>query len=189
MPLTLMGVQLMPTDTSCFAVTRPTFPTATGMCLRNTDLIQNGADAVALYVGDGSDWPNDTPVTTDDLVDAIVYDTDDGDDAELLVLLNAGQPQVDEAGRNNGLFHSNQRCPNGYGWSTQHGHICSVHPHCGRSNKCYARLSSTRSMPTKPAPTRAEFVELYDGGVGYTNLSGLVLVLYNGSDDASYDCL
>ena len=32
----------------------------------------------------------------------------------------------------------------------------------------------------------AEFVELYDGGVGNTDLTGLVLVLYNGSDDASY---
>lgn len=31
-----------------------------------------------------------------------------------------------------------------------------------------------------------EFVELFDGGVGNIDLSGLVLVLYNGSDDASY---
>ena len=32
----------------------------------------------------------------------------------------------------------------------------------------------------------AEFVELFDGGTGSTDLSGLVLVLFNGSDDASY---
>ena len=32
----------------------------------------------------------------------------------------------------------------------------------------------------------AEFVELYDGGVGNSDLSGLSLVLYNGSDDQSY---
>jgi len=32
----------------------------------------------------------------------------------------------------------------------------------------------------------AEFVELYDGGDGNTDLSGLVLVLYNGSDNLSY---
>ena len=32
----------------------------------------------------------------------------------------------------------------------------------------------------------AEFVELFDGGAGNTALDGLVLVLYNGSDDASY---
>ncbi|MBU0705251.1 MAG: lamin tail domain-containing protein, partial [Chloroflexi bacterium] len=33
----------------------------------------------------------------------------------------------------------------------------------------------------------AEFVELYDGGVGNTDLTGLVLVFFNGSDDASYE--
>ncbi len=32
-----------------------------------------------------------------------------------------------------------------------------------------------------------EFIELYDGGIGNTNLSGLVVVLYNGSDDQSYN--
>ena len=32
----------------------------------------------------------------------------------------------------------------------------------------------------------AEFVELYDGGAGNTDLTGLTLVLYNGSDNLSY---
>ena len=57
--------------------------------------LQNGADAVALHQGDAVDFPNDTPVTTTNLIDAIVYDTNDSDDAGLLVLLNAGQPQVE----------------------------------------------------------------------------------------------
>ncbi|HEX2271292.1 MAG TPA: Ig-like domain-containing protein, partial [Pyrinomonadaceae bacterium] len=34
-----------------------------------------------------------------------------------------------------------------------------------------------------PGTDAAEFVELYDGGVGNTSLSGLVLVFYNGSTD------
>lgn len=46
--------------------------------------LQNGADAVAIYQGDASDFPNGTAVTTDNLVDAIVYDTNDEDDSELL---------------------------------------------------------------------------------------------------------
>ncbi len=37
-----------------------------------------------------------------------------------------------------------------------------------------------------PGADAAEFVELYDGGVGNTSLSGLVLVFYNGSNDLSY---
>ncbi|HYM80897.1 MAG TPA: hypothetical protein VEY91_05745 [Candidatus Limnocylindria bacterium] len=80
------------------------------------DNLQNGADAVALYTGDASAFPTNTPVTTTaNLLDAIVYDTADADDPGLLVLLNAGQPQVDENGGGNGTGHSNQRCPNGSG--------------------------------------------------------------------------
>ncbi len=37
-----------------------------------------------------------------------------------------------------------------------------------------------------PGTDAAEFVELYDGGVGNTNLNGLVLVFYNGANDQSY---
>ena len=71
----------------------------------DTNLIQNGADAVALLVGDGADYPNDTPLPADgDIVDAIVYDTNDSDDAGILVLLNAGQPQVNEGGDGDGAF-------------------------------------------------------------------------------------
>ncbi len=87
----------------------------------NVDLIfadnalQNGADAVALYVGDGTDFPNGTGVTTSNLVDAVVYDTNDGDDAGLLTLLNGGEPQLNEGGGGNLEGHANQRIPNGTG--------------------------------------------------------------------------
>ncbi|MCD4696377.1 MAG: choice-of-anchor J domain-containing protein, partial [Bacteroidales bacterium] len=87
----------------------------------NVDLIlsngflQNGADAVGLFVGDGVDFPDNTPVTTTNLLDALVYDTDDADDAGLLVLLNTGEPQINEGERGNKDEHSNQRIPNGSG--------------------------------------------------------------------------
>ncbi len=77
--------------------------------------LQNGPDAVALYVNDASAFPSGTPVTTDNLVDAVVYDTDDADDAELLGLLNPGQPQVNEAGAGDKDAHSIQRVPDGSG--------------------------------------------------------------------------
>ncbi|MCA9955686.1 MAG: lamin tail domain-containing protein, partial [Anaerolineales bacterium] len=60
--------------------------------------LQNGADAVALYQDDAANFPNGTAITTTNLLDALVYDTNDADDAELLTLLNAGQPQVNEGG-------------------------------------------------------------------------------------------
>ena len=77
--------------------------------------LQNGADAVALYEADATDFPDGTAVTTTDLIDAIVYDTNDADDPGLLVLLNAGQPQVNEGGGAGSATDSNQRCPNGSG--------------------------------------------------------------------------
>ena len=75
--------------------------------------IQNGADAIALYMGDGEDFPEDTPVTTDNLIDAVVYDTNDDDDEGLLVLLLPDQPQLNEDELGNKDFHSNLRCGGG----------------------------------------------------------------------------
>ena len=52
---------------------------------------------------------------TDPVIDALVYDTNDGDEAALLVLLNAGQAQINEDGGGDKDNQSNQRCPDGSG--------------------------------------------------------------------------
>lgn len=106
--------------------------------------LQNGADAVALYFGDASDFPNGTLVTTENLIDAIVYDTSDSDDAGLLVLLNAGQPQVNERGGNNGTVHSNQRCPNGSGGARNTDSYEQFIPTPGAENLCEAPPAEVR---------------------------------------------
>ncbi|WP_338358581.1 endonuclease [Yeosuana marina] len=81
-----------------------------------TNGIQNGPDAVALYKGDATSFPNNTPILVDELLlDALVYDTDDSDDTELLALLNTGEPQVNEAGMGDKDNQSMQRIPNGSG--------------------------------------------------------------------------
>ncbi len=77
--------------------------------------LQNEADAVALYVADGANFPNGTEVSTIGLVDAIVYDAGQADDSGLLTLLNGSQPQVNENARSNSANHSLQRIPNGSG--------------------------------------------------------------------------
>ncbi|HXQ74423.1 MAG TPA: Ig-like domain-containing protein, partial [Pyrinomonadaceae bacterium] len=79
------------------------------------DTLQNGADAVALYAANATNFPTNTPVSTANLRDAVVYDTADADDPGLLVLLNAGQPQVDESGAGDSTTASIGRCPNGDG--------------------------------------------------------------------------
>lgn len=74
--------------------------------------IQNGADAVALFTGDATDFPNDTPVTSTNLLDALVYDTNDGDDSGLLTGLGQStQYNEDENGDKDN--HSNSRFPDG----------------------------------------------------------------------------
>ncbi len=50
--------------------------------------IQNGADAIAIYSANAANFPDDTPVTSSALVDAVVYGTSDDDDLELLAGLN-----------------------------------------------------------------------------------------------------
>lgn len=102
------------------------------------NLIQNGADAVALLVGEAVDFPEDTPVTTANLIDALVYDTSDSDDAGLLVLHNSGQPQVNENGMGNKDGQSNQRCPNGSGGARNTSTYEQFAPTAGAENVCVA---------------------------------------------------
>ncbi|MCF8359446.1 MAG: T9SS type A sorting domain-containing protein [Prolixibacteraceae bacterium] len=78
--------------------------------------LQNGPDAVALYIGNDTDFPDDTPVTTTNLVDAVVYSNGtDADDTGLLPLLNASQPQLNENDSGNGVDYSQQRMGNAPG--------------------------------------------------------------------------
>ena len=78
-------------------------------------LLPNGPDAVGLYIGNGSDFPNGTIATTTNLQDAIVYGTDDPNPSGLLPLLNTGQKIVNESATGNSQTQSSQRCPDGMG--------------------------------------------------------------------------
>ncbi|WP_281336864.1 endonuclease [Flavobacterium eburneipallidum] len=51
------------------------------------NIIQNGADGVALYLGNASDFPDDTLATSVNLIDALMYDTNDADATALMNLL------------------------------------------------------------------------------------------------------
>ena len=78
-------------------------------------LLQNGPDAVGLFAVNGSDFPNGTPITAVNIRDALVYANSTTLDAGLLVLLNAGQTQVNENSGGTGTTVSMQRVPNGFG--------------------------------------------------------------------------
>lgn len=51
------------------------------------NIIQNGADAIAIYKSDTSAFPDRTLATQKDLIDALVYDTNDSDVESLMNLL------------------------------------------------------------------------------------------------------
>jgi DNA/RNA endonuclease G (NUC1) len=119
-------------------------------------LLQNGEDAVALYAANGSDFPNGTSLTTANLRDAIVYDTDDPDEPALLALLNPGQFQVNENGSGSATTQSNQRCANGTGGA--------------RNTSSYTQGTPTpdgvNSCPPPPTPSNSVIVisQVYGGG-------------------------
>ena len=151
--------------------------------------LQNGADAVGLYTGDGTDFPNGSAVSTVDIIDAIVYDTNDSDDPELLVLLNAGEAQVNEDGAGDKDAHSSQRVPNGMGGARNTATYAQLVPTPGAENIAPVVMPDflINELDADTAGTDTmEFVELYDGGVGNVTLDGLVLVFYNGSNNLSY---
>jgi hypothetical protein len=72
------------------------------------DQIQNGADAVALFLGDNTDFPNDTPISTSTLIDVLVYGVNDADDTGLLNGFNEIE-QIDENINNDSQNQSIQR--------------------------------------------------------------------------------
>ena len=150
-----------------------------------TNLIQNGADAAALYLASAANFPFGTPVTTDALIDALVYDTNDADDPGLLQLLNPGQLQVNEGGAGNSSAHSNQRCPNGAGGGRNTDSYVQVEPTPGAENDCIIPVINEVDAD-QTGTDAAEFVELLTPGSGDFPLDGYSLVFYNGSDDASY---
>lgn len=120
------------------------------------DGVQNGADAVAIYAANATDFPLNTPITTTNLRDAIVYDTSDADDSGLLVLLNAGQPQVDENGGGNGTTVSMQRCPDGSGGNRNTTSYALFSPTSDSGNLCGGTATPTNT-PTASATATPTF--------------------------------
>lgn len=84
-----------------------------------SNLIQNGTDAIGLYRGVSANWEGQHPPTTANLVDAIVYHTDDENDISLQQSLGE-QTQYDEwnGQRSPGVVFSIARLPGGGAFRT-----------------------------------------------------------------------
>ena len=114
-----------------------------------TDSIQNGADAIALYQDTSSSFPIGSGITTNNITDAVVYSTDDPFDLQLLQLLNAGQPQINENVTGKSGILSLSRLPNGTG-SPQNTNTYYVSiPTPGDSNLAIPVITWTDSVFTE----------------------------------------
>ncbi|HYJ87102.1 MAG TPA: DNA/RNA non-specific endonuclease, partial [Pyrinomonadaceae bacterium] len=139
--------------------------------------LQNGQDAVALYVGSATDFPTGTAVSTVNLQDAIVYDNGQGDDAGLLVLLNADEPQVNEGGENNSIG----RCPNGAGGARNTSTYSQAAPSPGVSNNCVTPPATVGNVVVSTvyggggnlgATLKNDYIELINRSSAPVDLSG-----------------
>jgi endonuclease G len=143
-------------------------------------LLQNGPDAVALYIGHASDFPNGTVVTTNNLLDAIVYGTNDPAPSNLMSLINSGQKIVNEDATGSGTTQSSQRCPNGMGGFRNSSPYYPGAPTPGTANNCPAARPPSDVVISQiyggggnsGATYRNDFVELYNRGAGPVDLTG-----------------
>jgi len=74
--------------------------------LISANVFQNGADAVAIYQADDTDFPEETVATIDNLVDVLLYDTSDPDDQDMIDIFSqdprfASIQQINEGSGNN----------------------------------------------------------------------------------------
>lgn len=74
----------------------------------STNTIQNGQDAVALYLGNSSDFPDQTNVTATNLIDAVVYGNNNPDATTLMQVLGVST-QINESMNGLGTTQSIQR--------------------------------------------------------------------------------
>ncbi len=141
----------------------------------NDNTLQNGPDAVALYLSDSSNFPGGTAVTTTNLIDALVYDTDDPDDPGLLILLNPGQPQVNENGGGNGMSHASQRCPNGAGGLRNTSTYAPHPPTPGIANGCPPDLHIVKTGPSLAFPGETITYTVSYGNSGATAATAVLI--------------
>lgn len=157
-------------------------------------LLQNGADAIGLYVGNASDFPVGTVRTTTNLQDAIVYGTDDPSASGLTALLNSGQKIVNENATGNSQTESSQRCPNGQGGFRNTSTYYPGAPTPGAGNNCPAVRPPSDVVISQVyggggnsgATYTNDFVELYNRGTATADLTGWSLQ-YASSTGSGWD--
>ena len=87
--------------------------TEAGFIVEETNWLQVGQEAVAIYDADAALFPDGTPVTDSDLVDAVVYGNNQPPLISLLDVLTPGGFQLNESAEGLADFQSFSRVPDG----------------------------------------------------------------------------
>ncbi|MEO8932723.1 MAG: endonuclease, partial [Xanthomarina sp.] len=88
------------TDVNGLLLIGSTFVSPFPQLLIPPNIIQNGEDAVAIYLGSEEDFPERTLATQNNLIDALVYGTNDPNATGLMTLLGVAE-QINEGPANN----------------------------------------------------------------------------------------
>src|SRR5690606_31516693 len=152
------------TDSDGFFIIGSSATPGVDISIGTSNTIQNGPDAVAIYEDVASNFPNGTPVTNANLIDAIVYGTNDDDDPELLAGLNQ-TVQYDEDLNGSSETESIQ--------SDGAGNFCVDLPTLRGSNACLLGIGETNSETFKvyPNPATKGYVEITSKINGPKNIS------------------
>ena len=125
--------------------------------------LQDGADAVAMYHADASNFTIGGAITTMDIMDALVYDSGQADDANLLTLMNLGQAQIDENQNADAANQAMARCPNGSGGSLNSTTYQATTPTPGLlNNLCPIGDYYATADPTNATTLRTSLHEIID---------------------------
>ena len=133
--------------------------------------LNDGHDAVAVYEASAADFPNDTPFTESNLLDALAYlDEGQSEDGNLPTILLPDELRVKESANGYASGHSLQRMPDGEGGPRVTSGYAAVAPTPGASNQ----------LPG--APGTPDLDEASDSGSSQVDdLTNVVLPVINGS--------
>ncbi|XP_035667664.1 uncharacterized protein LOC118410187 [Branchiostoma floridae] len=157
--------------------------------IQHAGFIQNGPDAMALHRGYASQFPYRTPVTAENIIDAVVYGKTDEPGDHLLEVLLPGQHLIQEDQGFQDGDESISRCQCCAPLNAASFRLTIPTP--GEPNDCVSPIPS--DLPTlvineinvdMKNKDDAEFVELR--GDANANVSSLLLVFFSGTDAKSY---
>ncbi len=150
-----------------FLIGDATLP-APDITLPANSLDDNNSGAVAVYFSNVSNFTIGGALVTTDLIDALVYDSGQADNATLLTLLNAGQAQVDENANTAAATESNARCPNGGGSALNTDTYMQVAPTAGTiNNTCPVTPYYASADPTDATTLRTSLHNIIKGHISY----------------------